>query len=269
MVGVYDGLVDSSIFETEIRTYASGEADGIPFGKAVVLHDVTSMDIEAQAIDLPASAAEVASVIGISVRDRVKEMVYDENYALYELYSPVSVMVKGRMWVRVETEILSLARGVFVRHTCATPVLPDTCNGQFASALVDNDSGLEVAQTFTLTVATAAYTGLAVSVLLRNKVTGAAYNLSYAAADAATDDQDDVAGDLAALIDALDGIAATATGAVVTCTAANLGEVWEVACDARVTFADTTDSDYAVNTRAKWLAARTEGTSYYGLLQIL
>lgn len=126
-------------------------------------------------------------------------------------------------------------------------------------------STADAVQTLTITLADTAASGKLYPLVIRNKDTGAVYAITHTATGT---DEDAEATAIAALINAFTGIGAAAVSNVITCTAANLDEEWEITGNADMAVADTTATNYARWAKAQWVASATVGNVWMGKLRI-
>lgn len=247
------GLVSDSIYNTWLKSGVASEE--IPFGLAVVL-DKDKVDASDRDMARPTGIADIARLLGVAAYRSGHEQVEGQTYDSYPQYEQMRFLAKGQIWVKSADEIDDLSKGVYVRHTCAAETLPNTARGTFRAT---RDSG----QVFTLTCTDP---DASWSFYLKNKTTGALHLIS--GTDPA--DNDAFASAIQTIIDALTGISASVAANVVTCTAGNFDEEWLISDDlgTDVVFADTTVAEYAKWQGSRWIAAKTIGSDYYGLLLI-
>lgn len=131
-------------------------------------------------------------------------------------------------------------------------------------------STMDAVQVHTLSLADTAATGKPYTFTFKSNL-GRFFQFTYLSTGAVEATE---ATAIAAIIDADTDLAAAAVDEVITVTAANLDEFWEISANADVAVAETTSTNYARwikedgTPAAEWVASMTNGSVWFGKLRV-
>lgn len=194
----YEGMLSGSLKNRIVKT---GIASGTVYsGKAVCEYDTGQINPSKKKVKLPTSAAEAMRCVGIVPVLETHGQDQDVNYDSYADTELLSYLEQGKMWVVCENAITDITKPVYVKRA----------NGNLT-------------QVFYLTIQDGAAADKVYSFNLHHP-DGSVTAISHTSVGV---DETVVATAVAALIDAVTGIGATASSTVVTCTAATADERWK------------------------------------------
>ena len=195
----FEGLATGPLKDRVMKT---GIAYGTIYGgKAVTEYNTGQVDVTKKTVKLPTSAAEAARCVGLVPILETHGQTDDANYDSYADDELLSYMTQGRMWCTSENAVTNKQKPVYVKKA----------NGNLT-------------QVFYLTV----QDGAAVDKVYSFKVKGPDGTITTVSYTAVGVDETVVATAIAAIIDAITGISAAAVNTVITCTAANADERWQI-----------------------------------------
>lgn len=194
----YEGMLTGSVKDRVIKTgIASGTIYG---GKAVCEYDSAQIDPNKKKVKLPTSVAEAKACVGLVPVLETHGQTEGLNYDVYLDKALLSYVTEGRAWVVCENAITDLTKPVYIKRA----------NGNLT-------------QVFYLTI----QSGAAADKVYSFNLVGPDGSITAISHTSVDDDETAVATAVAALIDAVTGIGASAASSVITCTAAVADERWK------------------------------------------